>query len=465
MLRLRTSVMFVLAVVLSLGVALPVGAQGGDEPDYSGAWYSADDGIALWVEDGDAAVYVIGGGVCSLLESFDIAGSDVLYDGDVVYTLALKNGTLSVFENGALELELAYVENLDEVCAEVLDPDALLLALPLDEITSFDDLDLVATTLLAETGIPGMAMAVVTPDGVAWSAGYGFANIEDGIPVTADTPFQLASVSKTMTGTSLMVAVESGALSLDDNINDLLPFAVDNPNVEGEVILVRHLVTHTSSVVDNWPVYDSMYGPGDPTIPLGDFLDGYLVPGGEWYDGAVNYADWMPGEVSDYSNVGAALAGYLVEATTGVPLNEYARATIFEPLGMTNTGWFLAEFDDTSLIAMPYDEDNEAYGYYGFVTWPDGLLRSSANDMGRFLAMVMNGGELDGVRILEQATVDQMLSPQLPDVTGEFGVFWTLGEAGPGTIGHSGGDPGVSTFVYFQPEWGVGVVLLFNSDG
>lgn len=341
-------------------------------------------------------------------------------------------------------------------------------------VANVDELDACIDETVRIRELPGMAVAVVANGEVAWSQGYGYANIEEGRPVTADTPFLLASISKTVTGTALMRAREEGAFSLDDNVNDLLPFEVDNPQVEGEIITVRHLATHSSGIEDNGEVYDSSYAPGDPDIPLGEFLHDYFSPEGRFYDPDANFSANVPGEVFSYSNVAAGLAGYLVETTTGTPLDEYSREHIFEPLGMDNTGWFLSDFEDTGVIAVPYESTRQgkvALEHYGFATWPDGLVRASANDLARFQAAIMNGGELDGQRILEEATVEAMLEPQFPDMEMDFvehtilfphsqqALFW---HSYNGWHGHEGGDDGAATFMYFDPETQVGAVVLIN---
>jgi CubicO group peptidase (beta-lactamase class C family) len=343
-----------------------------------------------------------------------------------------------------------------------------------NRVANVDELDACIDETVRARELPGMAVAVVANGEVAWSQGYGYANIEEGRPVTADTPFLLASISKTITGTALMQAWEEGAFSLDDDVDDLLPFEVDNPQVEGEVITVRHLATHTSGIEDNDEVYNSSYAPGDPEIPLGEFLDDYFSTEGKSYDPGENFSANMPGEVYSYSNIAAGLAGYLVETTTGIPLDAYSREHIFEPLAMDNTGWFLSDFEDTSVIAVPYQSTRQgkvALEHYGFPTWPDGLVRASANDLARFQAAIMNGGELDGQRILEETTVEAMLEPQFPDMKTDFvehtilfphsqqALFW---HSYNGWYGHEGGDDGAATFMYFDPKTQVGAVVIIN---
>lgn len=345
----------------------------------------------------------------------------------------------------------------------------------LNRVASFERLDRCIARTVERRDLAGLAVAVVVDDEIAFSQGYGYANIAEQQPVTPDTPFALASITKAVTATALMQAVEAGDLDLDAPVGDVVGFPVENPNRPGERITLRHLATHTSGIIDS-DAYDDSYAPGDPQIALGDFLQGYLVPGGVTYSADANFAADGPGTRFEYSNIGAGLAGYAVEAATGTRLDHYTQASIFDPLGMTHAGWFLADFDDISQIATPYqvsDEGHVALEQYGFPTYPDGLLRASANDLATFMAAIMNGGELHGVRILEAETVAAMLAPQFPDAQVDFfkraveypgfeqDIFWFRYR---GWIGHDGGDDGVITFMHYDPQTSVGVVVLINQS-
>jgi CubicO group peptidase (beta-lactamase class C family) len=342
-----------------------------------------------------------------------------------------------------------------------------------DKAALLAELDSYIETEMEDGRIPGMGIAIIANDEVVYAQGYGWANIEDQLPVTADTPFMLASISKVFTGTALMQAVEAGALSLDDSINDLLPFEVDNPLVDGEDITVRHLATHSSGIRDRGNVWgqlgdpDALYVYGDSEIPLGEFLEGYLVEGGEWYNAERNFYDALQGDEYHYSNIASALAGYLLEVTTGVPLDDHSDANIFGPLGLTNTGWHLADHDE-SLVAMPYrwsGGQHEPFGHFGYPDYPDGQLRSSPADLARFMLAYGQGGALEGVRILESATVEQMWEAQYPSLEPTQGIFWYWDDfSGRAVIGHNGSDYGVATDMYYDPETGVGIVALVNAD-
>ncbi|MBI5958438.1 MAG: beta-lactamase family protein [Chloroflexi bacterium] len=453
---LRGAVLLVI-IVISLSPAVYSRAQ--DESEFDGVWFVEDGFVVLNIEGDLVEILAPGQDGCTPMMELELDGDEVFENGVVVYTLELAEDDeiLVIWQGDEVAAEAEYYESLDEVCT------MHAFDISVETITSLDDVETLISEVFDQSSIPGMAVAIVGPQGVIWSGGYGFADVDKGLSVTPDTPFMLASVTKVFTGTSLMMAWEEAGFDLDMPVNDLLPFQVDNPHTDGEVITLRHLATHTSGLLDNWEIYNAMYTPGDSPIALGDFLEGYLTAGGEWYDADENFADWMPGEVAEYSNVGAALAGYMMEMITGTPLDDYADAHLFGPLGMTNTHWHLADFPDVSIIAIPYENGETALDHYGYPTWPDGQLRSSANDLGRFLATILNGGELDGVRILQPETIDAMMQPQIPTADPYQGWFWALGDK-PGEAGHSGGDPGVATNIGINRNLGLGLILLTNSD-
>jgi CubicO group peptidase (beta-lactamase class C family) len=316
--------------------------------------------------------------------------------------------------------------------------------------------------------IPGLAVVFVVGDKVVWAEGFGFANVEDEVEVTPQTPFMLASISKTFTGTAMMQAIEAGAFALETPVNDLLNFEVDNPRVEGESIEVQHLVTHTSGIRDNWSVWDdfNLYSEGDSPISLDSFLRNYLLPEGAYYDEEANFVDRLPGQQWTYGNVASALAGHLVEAGTGMALDDHSDKAIFEPLGMTNSGWHLEDHDVAS-VAVPYTRSGTSLvpvSHYGYPDYPDGQLRASVADLGRYAAALLSGGQLDGDFILSTESVNRLFSPPL-NTYPDQGVFWFKSEMrGHTAWGHSGGDLGVQTDLKIFPEAGFAFALLINSD-
>ncbi|MFN2377379.1 MAG: serine hydrolase domain-containing protein [Candidatus Binatia bacterium] len=335
--------------------------------------------------------------------------------------------------------------------------------------------DLLVEGQIETHAIPGLGAALIRGGQVVWARGYGLRHSSPDRPVLPDTPFLLASISKTVTATAVLQLVEDGVFGLDDDIDAILDFDVDNPLVPGdETITVRHLLTHTSGLADDESVWGgfpgeaaSLYVLGDSPIALRDFLVGYFTPGGQWYDAHRNFTASTPGTQYLYSNLATALLGYLVEAATGTSLDDHCDSHLFAPLGMLDTGWHLSDFAAVDL-AMPYESFGgglQEWGHYGYPDYPNGQLRASAADLARFLAAWAGGGIIDGVRILEEATVAEALTVQSPGVDPAQGLSWYYATIGSrSVVGHNGGDYGATTDMFFDPATGNGVVVLVNTD-
>ena len=212
---------------------------------------------------------------------------------------------------------------------------------------------------------PGIAVAVVRGNQVVWSDGAGWADIEVGIRTTPDTVFQLASVSKTVTCAGVMALVEDGVLDLDADINRYLPFEVQVPAALDVPITMRTLLTHTSAIRDRWQIWGTptsdptLYFHGDSPIPLGDFCRSYFAVDGSEYRPKQNFFQREPGTAYTYSNLAVALAGYVAESARGIDFDALCKERIFASLGMSDSGYRLADIHTTDL-AMPYS-DNGAF--------------------------------------------------------------------------------------------------------
>jgi CubicO group peptidase (beta-lactamase class C family) len=322
---------------------------------------------------------------------------------------------------------------------------------------------------------PGIALAIVQGDEVVWSTGAGWADREQGIRATPHTVFMLASASKTVTCAGVMTLVERGLLDLDADINDYLPFEVRIPTHPNAPITMRMLLTHTSAIRDRYKVWGkpysdpTLYFHGDSPITLGDFERSYLVPGESRYREGANFYERRPGKAYAYSNIAVALAGYVAEVVAGQDFDALCRERILEPLRMGRSGYRLADISITN-IAMPYKLDRETgdfnpYFQYGYPDYPDGALRTSAIHLARWLGAFMNHGRFEGVRVLDHSTVREIRRNQIPDIASwHQGLIW-YGSSPHGyfRMGHTGGDFGVSTRMFFRPDRQLGVVSLTNS--
>jgi CubicO group peptidase (beta-lactamase class C family) len=329
-----------------------------------------------------------------------------------------------------------------------------------------------------EAGIAGLGAAIIVDRKVVWAKSYGFADKDRAVPFTPDTVMNIGSISKTFTGVALMRAVQDGKLSLDEDINSYLPFKLINPHhqLANEKITLRHLATHTSGIVDRSSVYrDTYYFGGSTPQPLGDFLKSYFVPGGTHYS-KDNFLNARPGTQREYSNIGAGLAGYIVELAVGKKLSAYARERIFTPLRMTNTAWSLSEIDPAKHAKLYVVQSGLTIPipFYELATYPDGGIRTSVSDLSKFFIALLDDGAYERTRILDKRWLEEMLRFQYTDANKpanvnlkeeNSGLFWaTKDRLNVMRIGHGGADPGVKTDMLASLSKDVGVIVFMNTS-
>ncbi|RLD69498.1 MAG: serine hydrolase [Bacteroidetes bacterium] len=329
---------------------------------------------------------------------------------------------------------------------------------PASSQAPYKEMDEQIAKYVADNHIPGIAYGVVKGNQMIWSGAAGWANIEQKTPMSIDGIINIASISKTFTATAVMQLWEKGMLSLETDVNEYLPTPIRNPHHPDVPITIFQLLTHTSSIADG-ESYGASYASGDPIVSLEEWIQNYLIPEGRYYDAASNFHSWKPGIGNDYSNVGFGLLGYIVEQVANTPFNLYCKTHILDPLGMDNSGWFLYEIDTLKHIT-PY-EDQHPLSLYSFPNYPDGLLRTSVRELSYFLLAMINGGEYNNVRILKESTLKIMLKAQIEEDRSQ-GLCW--GMIGFKSLwGHSGGDPGVGTYMYFSPKTKIGVITFQNN--
>ncbi|HEX4852133.1 MAG TPA: serine hydrolase, partial [Puia sp.] len=205
---------------------------------------------------------------------------------------------------------------------------------------------------------------------------------------------------------------------------------------------------------------------GDPIIPLRQFLEDYLSAGRKNYDAKKNFYNEKPDSAYHYSNVGIALIGYLVERIARMPFDQYCKKTIFTPLQMYNTAWFLRDLDSNQ-VAMPYHYSYSLnqyvkLGFGGYPDYPAGELRTSAEQLANFLIAWTQNGKYGGKQVFNADAI-QLLTPD--DYRQGF-YTWFLYGTDLGTIlyDHNGNDNGVFTAMLFNPKNKKGVVILVNGE-
>ncbi|HID09201.1 TPA: class A beta-lactamase-related serine hydrolase, partial [Candidatus Micrarchaeota archaeon] len=320
---------------------------------------------------------------------------------------------------------------------------------------------------MSKTGLPGLSAAVVSGDGILWCRGFGFRDVEAGLPATPNTVYGTGSITKSFTAIAVLQLQEEGKLSLDDPVGKHLPLDLE---IKGESVRIWHLLAHAAGIPalayaeafirsvtgasTNWA----------PTATPEDIMT--FMRGGE---------DWAlesPGKRWFYLNEGYVLLGKIVELVSGLPYEEYVRERILTPLGL-ESACFLGDIEASPEPAAPYiigeeRERRRAQLPKGPVS-ADGGLAMSVLDLARYAMMFLNrdGG------VLSKGSVKEMEEPRVPvPYRGPFGEeaygygLWIIPDfLGVQVIGHGGSVLVYTAYMAYAPKEGVGVALLANGSG
>ncbi|MGB3799050.1 MAG: serine hydrolase domain-containing protein [Lewinella sp.] len=335
-------------------------------------------------------------------------------------------------------------------------------------------IDEMLTTAIAEDEVPGAVALVARRGKIVYHKAFGEASAE-GSELEPDAIFRIASQTKAITSTAVMMLWEQGMFQLDDPIAKYLPMfsetgVLDTLYEDGTFetrpvkspITIRHLLTHTSGlgygVIDGDPRFRRMYEQAGVT-DLFTTEDISIEESVRKLAALPLHSD--PGERYIYSE-GLDVLGYFIEVMSGMPLDEYFRTHIFEPLEMEDTWFYLPDGKQDRLVTIQqptdegwenfpttfYDPDYPVKGAKRFFSGGAGLS-STAEDYATFLQMYLNEGELNGVRLLSRTTVQAIMSNQVARLRGpgaNYGLaFGLVNEIGQGR----GGGSSEGTF-----EWG-----------
>lgn len=328
-----------------------------------------------------------------------------------------------------------------------------------------EDLDGYVEHWMAYGGLPGAAIAIVTPTGIPLMRAYGYADIEAELAVEANTLFIMASISKTVAAVRAMQLAREGLLDLDAPVGTYLGYDLVHPLHPDVPISTRMLLSHVSGMEDLFLTLGEATYTGDPTMTLDEFTRAYALEGGALYSEAVWGAE--PGTRRSYCNAGYGVVGQILERAGGAPFPDQTEAAIFAPVDMDGTGWFLADIDTTRL-AIPYGWNGRSYNplpHRGFAFYPASSLRISIAGLARYAQMILNDGEIDGVRVLEATSNTELLRVQYPSLdAGQAIAFSERSVNGNRYIGHSGSTFGGSTQMLLRRGRSHAILLITNSD-
>ncbi len=316
--------------------------------------------------------------------------------------------------------------------------------------------------------IPGAAIGIVENGELVYANGFGMADLASDTPVTPQTLFQIASVSKTAVAAAVLQLVERGLMDLDAPVTDYLPyFTLAEP--ESRNMTIRQLLTHTAGMPDvaSWiaEVRDQELRTDD--MALEDYIrslsDESLL--------------FLPGEAFMYSSIGYDVLGDVIAKASGQSFEEYMLESILIPLGMDNSSFLLSE-ENPDLLAEPYTYDEDgvvmATGYYPYARrhGPASALWTNVEDLARYANALLQHGDVEGTQVFSASAIDEMWTPYTETGWAEwfgptwesYGLGWLLGEVDGHLVpNHTGGmDDGYQAHLLLVPDEGFAVIALVN---
>lgn len=345
-----------------------------------------------------------------------------------------------------------------------------------------------AEGLIEKYKIPGTAIGFAHNGRKIYEKGFGYRNIEMKLPVTMDTVFGIASVTKSFTCMAIMKLQEQGKLSVHDPVIKYLP-EFSTPTDATEKMTIHHFMTHTAGLpplpsliyakkrsLDHDPSakdypglkieQDDTRGPIDTYEQLMEFIAGleFELLG-------------EPGTQFSYSNDSYALLGTIVQRVSGISFEQFVKENILEPSGMEHTCFEIEEIGDYENITSLYAARESDHGievYEAPVWWESpsmrgaGALKSTVNDMLKYAEIIRNKGIIGENQILTEESVQQMITPYIECSPGRFygyGFMITPEFHGATLVEHGGNLKAIASQLCIIPEKGITGMILTNLAG
>ena len=320
-------------------------------------------------------------------------------------------------------------------------------------------------SIMQSNPVVGLSVAVVKNNKVIYNHSFGFKDVENELPLTNESIFRIASISKSFTTTAIMQLVAKKLISLDQDVSELVGFKIRNPKFPNTVITLKMLLSHRSSINDS-EGYFSL-----------DAIDPAKNPNWE-----KSYNAYEPDKGYMYCNLNYNLGGSILEKLTGVRFDKYIQQQILDPLGLY--GGYNVNALDSNLIAKIYEFNKETKGFtlspnayaprteeisnYTMgrstpIFSPTGGMKISANDLAKYMIMQSQLGKYEGGRI-----IPKKLSQQMQAIISEEESYGMALEnttqliAGKTMIGHTGSAYGLYSILFFEPKEKIGFVVISN---
>jgi CubicO group peptidase (beta-lactamase class C family) len=355
-----------------------------------------------------------------------------------IFLIILFSGSLSLLLNKEVSL---YAQNHSESTSNPnvgFDLEEYILSIP---------------EIMEENEVPGLSIAVMNRESIIKADAFGVRDKTSGESVNEETIFSLQSISKTVTATAVMFAVQEGLVELDTPITEYLPNFKVNSRFETspeQKITLRHLLSHRAGFTHEAPIGNNYQNEFDSFKQHAESIsDTWLkFPVGQQYS---------------YSNLGIDLAGYILQVKSGIPFAEYVKTRLFDPLEMKSSSFNWKEIRNN---------ENRAIGHSNFFNnipleyalIPSGGCYTNVLDMSKFIQFHLNHGKHRGRVLLQEEYLNEMYRVPFSGKTTGYGlgvdIFKRDGEL---CFNHGGGGFGFLTIVNWYPHLDIGVVILTNS--
>lgn len=348
---------------------------------------------------------------------------------------------------------------------------ALMLLLAVTAAAEPQNMDARVDEVFRATKTVGGAFVIAQHGEVVYERYYGEQQKTTHVPVSSNTYFRCASVTKLVTGIGLMKMMDEGILDPDEDISAYLGYTVRNPRFMDTPITLRMLMSHTAGLVEN----NSF---ARKASVLSDMIDVEKKAYSNFKK------DVRPGSAYAYSNFGAGITGAIVESVTGMDVSSYMRKTLFEPLGI-DAAYSATQLKNPEDIAATYNKDGSLYAAPSYMlrqtyleeAVPDthyrvtiGSLLIRPRDLAKLGIALCGDGTVDGVRVLSEEAITAMRQEHGEAIDGITAdspyTFFTIRQDtlfdGLRVYGHQGTDEGIVCNLYVEPENELVIVVMTN---
>lgn len=318
---------------------------------------------------------------------------------------------------------------------------------------------------VTEAQIPGMAMMVSRNGEVCLEHFSGYRDVKNQLPVTSDTIFGLASLTKSVVAVAVMMLQDAGKLQVSDHVVKWLPELKKWNTFYKQRITIHHLLTHTAGLSGMGAFHlarrESIEADADGEYLFGSFTgDHYVYTVRDLIEAMIKEdAPFvaLPGEMFNYSNEGYALLQEIVERASGEEFASFVQTSIFQPLGMTRAIFSFDKTENvgdvTELYAFTKEPPKEVFhspAWWGSgAIYGAGALKASAKDVQKYVELFRNDGEVEGVSLVSRESMKEMKRAHITTPNGvSYGYGLIVGtHRGHQVIGHGGGVKGISSFM------------------